>query len=67
MKLKAQSTTYSVDLDELKKMFAEKLEVEPERITLNFKTEERGDDRFGPTWRETVGIDVAVTGEPPKV
>lgn len=65
MKLQAQSTTYSVDLEELKKMFAERLEVEPERVTLRFKTAERGDDRFGQTWQETVGIDVTVSGEPP--
>lgn len=41
MQLKAQSTTYTVGLDELKNLFAEKLGVEPERVSLSFNTAER--------------------------
>lgn len=65
MELKIQSTTYKVGIDELKIMFAEKLNVDPDRVSIIFNTCERGDDRFGPLWHETVGIDVVVSGSPP--
>lgn len=61
-KLVASEKTYHVTTDELKLLIAQNLKVDPSLVTLNFRTEEKGDDRFGPTWRETVGIDVKVKG-----
>ena len=67
MKLKAQATTYEIDLDELKNIFVRELSQQPEhfgltadQISLNFPKREVGDDRFGPTSYEISGVQITV-------
>jgi hypothetical protein len=44
MKIAVKSTTYEVGLDEVKKMFAEKLCVDVEKVSVHYKIEEVGGD-----------------------
>lgn len=60
MKVTAKTTTYTMKVEELKIMFAKELLVEPEQVSIKFITVPQGDDRFGPTYNETVGIEVTV-------
>lgn len=45
---------------ELKELFAKELAVDAKQISISFLTQPAGDDRFGPTYTETVGIEVTV-------
>lgn len=58
--LTAKSTTYEFSLEEVKKAIAKEINVIPEKMTIQAITEERGDERFGPTSKEVTGIRVTV-------
>ena len=66
MRLSAQTTTYELSVADLKALVAKELNVvDEQKIRIEFMTKEVGDDRFGPTSRETIGVKVHVDGPLP--
>lgn len=60
--LTAKNTTYEFSLEEVKKAIAKEINVDPSKMKIEAVQEERGDDRFGPTYKEVTGIKVTVKG-----
>lgn len=58
--LKAKSTTYEFSLEEVKKAIAKEMNVMADKVEMEIVTEERGDDRFGSTYKEVTGVRVKV-------
>ena len=58
--LKATTTTYEFSLEEVKKAIAAELKVDFSKMSIETVTVERGDDRFGPTWKEVTGVKVTI-------
>ncbi len=54
--IKSVSTTYEFSKEEIKNTIAKELNVKPENTEIYFLEREVGDDRFGPTHKEVVGV-----------
>lgn len=60
LKFASATTTYELTVPQLKSMMAKELGVEESKVSINFKTREAGDDRFGMSWKETYALEIIV-------
>jgi hypothetical protein len=60
MILKVSTSTYHMNLQQLKEFFAAYLKVNSESLSMNFKMASVGDERFGNNHEEVVGIELTI-------
>ncbi len=54
--MKAVSTTYEFSTEEIKELIAKELNAQSANTQIDFIQKEVGDDRFGSTHKEVVGV-----------
>lgn len=58
--LTSSITTHTFSLEEVKKAIAKEIGVDPSKTEIEIVQQERGDDRFGQTWKEVAGVKITV-------
>lgn len=56
----ATNTTYEFSLEEVKKVIAKELNIEPEKMKIEAVTESYGDERCGTNYNKVTGVKVTI-------